>query len=299
MYLPDFQLHEPATLDEAAALLVRYGRAARVLAGGTDLLVDLKTGRVRVGHLIALRRLEALRGVRETAAGVSIGALTTITELAAAPLVLARLPALADAAAEMAGPQIRNVATVGGNIASAVPCADLPPVLIALGASVVLVSGAGRRELPLEGFFRGPRQTLSRDEEMLVEVRVPHQPPCSGAAYARLGLRAGNAIPVAAVAASLSLDRDGRVAAARIVLGAVAPVPRLVPAAAEALSGRPASEERFAAGARLAREAAEPISDVRGSAEYRRALVEVLARRALRAAYARAQENSACPSRAG
>ena len=200
MYIPDVELHEATTLEEAAALMARYAPDARLLAGGTDLLVDLKTGRVSVGHLVSINRIDGLRGVSETDGSLRIGALTTITQLDRAPIVQQRFSPLLEATRQMAAPQIRNVATVGGNIASAVPCADLPPILTAMNASVVLWSPAGERTVPLETFFVGARQTVRRDDEELTAVLVPQQPSGFGAAYARFALRDGNAIAVAAVA---------------------------------------------------------------------------------------------------
>jgi len=299
VYVTDIEVHQPMTLDEAAAELGRYAPDARLLAGGTDLLVDLKTGRVRVGHLISINRIAALRGVTEKNGGLQIGALTVISQLSGTPLVREQFAPILDATREMAAPQIRNVATVGGNIASAVPCADLPPILTALHASVRLWSPGGERDVLLEAFFVGPRQTVRRTAEVLTAVLVPRPAPQFGAAYARFALRDGNAIAVAAVAASLLLERDHTVRAARIVLGAVAPVPRLVEAAAAELRGRPADEDAFRHAAEAAREAAEPISDVRGSADFRRELVAVLTRRALAGAYRRAMESQAWSSRAG
>jgi carbon-monoxide dehydrogenase medium subunit len=316
VYVADIEVHQPTTLDEAAATLGRYGPDARLLAGGTDLLVDLKTGRVRVGHLVSINRIEALRTTRQSVDGLHIGALTTISELTAFLSAMGGEPgqslipnpqspvakpfaSLLDATREMAAPQIRNVATVGGNIASAVPCADLPPILIAMNASVRLWSQFGERDVPLHEFFAGPRCTVLQAGEVLTAVFVPRPPPRFGAAYARFALRDGNAIAVAAVAASLLLDRDDTVRDARIVLGAVAPVPRLVEAAAAELRGQPATQDAFARAAEAARDAAQPISDVRGSAAFRRELVAVLSRRALTGAYRRAMEDQAWSSRAG
>ena len=288
MYVPDIEVHQATTLEETAAALGRYAPDARLLAGGTDLLVDLKTGRVRVGHLISINRIGALRGITEEDGLLRIGALTTITQLGRSPLVRERFAPLLDATREMAAPQIRNVATVGGNIASAVPCADLPPILIAMNASVRLWSQAGERDVLLHEFFAGPRRTVLQDGELLTLVFVPRPPARFGAAYARFALRDGNAIAVAAVAASLLLARDHTVREARLVLGAVAPIPQLVAAAAVELAGRAPSEEAFDKAAETARQAADPISDVRGSADFRRELVGVLARRALKTAWQRA-----------
>lgn len=288
MYLPDIELHECTSFEEAAALMREYGPDARILAGGTDLLVDLKTGRVSYDHLISINRINVLRGVSETGDGLRIGALTTITQLSCSPIIAERFSPILDATRKMAAPQIRNVATVGGNIASAVPCADLPPILTVMNASVVLWSLAGRREVPLDSFFSGPRQTIALPEELLIAVLVPNPPKGFGAAYARFQLRDGNAIAVAAVAASLLLDGDGVVRDARIVLGAVAPIPKFIESAGALLIGKPADQQSFSKAAAIAVKEAEPISDIRGSAEYRRDIVNILTRRALISAAERA-----------
>ena len=290
MYLPDIELHETTTLEATAAALTRYAPDSRLLAGGTDLLVDLKTGRVSVAHLVSINRLDSLRGVSETGDRLRIGALTTVTQLSNSAVVRQRFAPILDATTKMAAVQIRNVATVGGNIASAVPCADLPPVLTAMNASVLLWSPDGERDVPLDAFFAGPRETVRRDDEVLTAALVPKPPPGFGAAYARFGLRDGNTIAVAAVAAGLQLASDGTVQDARIVLGAVAPVPKLVESAGALLIGQSPDEEAFRRAGDAARQAAEPISDVRGSADFRRELVGVLTRRALTTAHQRAQE---------
>jgi carbon-monoxide dehydrogenase medium subunit len=290
VYIPDVELHRAATLEEAASLMARHAPEARLLAGGTDLLVDLKTGRVSARHLVSLNRIEALRGISETDAELRIGALTTVADLVRSSVVRESCAPILDAAKQMAARQIRNMATVGGNITAAVPCADLPPILTAMNATVTLWSVQGERDLPLEGFVTGPRETVRRDDEVLTAIHVPRLPAGFGAAYARFAQRDGNAIAVAGVAASLLLDRDGVVQETRVVLNAVAPIPKLVREAGDAVTGRPPEEDGFRHAATAARDAAEPISDVRGSAEFRRDLVEVLTRRALRRALERAKE---------
>lgn len=313
MYMPDVEWHETATLDEATALLGRLGFSARVVAGGTDLLVDLKTGRAAYKHLVALPRMSELRELTSTPDGLRIGAATTITELIRSPAVRNSFAPLLDAATKMAAPPIRNAATLGGNIASAVPCADMPPVLMVMGAEVVLRSASGERRLALRDFFRGPRLTALRGGEILTGVLVPPMPPGFGVAYERFGLREGNAIAVAAVAAAVQLDHDDTMSDASMALGAVSPVPKMVEGIGDTLAGwapgatvftsassqspepsrglEARGSDFFADVARMASEAAEPISDVRGSAEFRRHLVGVLARRALAKACRRAREN--------
>jgi carbon-monoxide dehydrogenase medium subunit len=290
MHIPDLELHQATTLDEAASLMARHSPDVRLLAGGTDLLVDLKTGRVAVGHLVSLRRIDELRGISRTETGLRIGALTTITEIGQSTEIRESFVPILDAASRMAARQIRNMATVGGNVSCAVPCADLPPILTALKASIHLWSPRGERELALEEFYAGPRETIRQDDEVLTAVQVPDAPPGFGAAYARFAQRAGNAIAVAGVAASLLLDERHCVREARVILNAVAPTAKRVLQAERAIEGKSPDEDAFRLAAAAARNAAEPITDARGSAGFRRDLVEVLTRRALRGALDRATE---------
>lgn len=290
MYISTLELHEAASFEDATALLSKYSPDVRLLAGGTDVLIDLKTNGTGVGHLVTLSQIESMRGISEEVDGLRIGALTTITEIDDSPLIGVAYEVLRDAASQMATLQIRNTATIGGNIASANPCADLPPVLMVLDAAAVVVSADGQRNIPLYELITGPRETLLERNEVLAAVLVPQPPARFGAAYARFGLRNGNAIAVASVAASLTLNDDGTVHDARIALGAVAPRPMMVEGANLWLEGRELNDDATAEAARAAMEAAEPISDLRGSAEYRRELVGVLTKRALKAAEKRAKE---------
>jgi len=292
VYIPDFELHRPSTLDQAGALLRQHGLDARLLAGGTDLLVDLKTGRTVASHVISLHGIDGLGSVtRGDDGALRIGALTSINQLHDSPLLTGPLSSLRDAAGQMAAHQIRNAATVGGNIASAVPCADIPPLLITMKAEVLLWSADGERSAPLDTFFLGPRQTVMKEGEVLTAVTVPVLPEQFGAAYTRLALRNGNGIAVAAVAAGLTLNDDNTITEARLALGAVAPIPLLAEEAGTLLTGRPADEAAFAEAAAAAEKVAEPICDVRGSDEYRREVVGVLTRRALETARDRAAAN--------
>lgn len=292
MHLPDVELHRCETLDDASAVMVRHAGQARILAGGTDVLVDLKTGRVTARHLVSINRITSLRGVSLVPEGLRIGALTTIMQLHRAPLVRGEFSPILDATAELAAPPIRNLATVGGNIASGVPCADMPPILIAMHASAMIWSPNGPRRVSLDRFFIGPRQTALGGDEVLEGVIVPTPPAGAGSAYARFGLREGNAVAVASVAVGIRLDPSGVIGDARIVLGAVAPVPMRAESAERVLRGRPPDASAFADAARAAVQVASPISDVRGSADFRREIVGVLARRALGTALARAMESA-------
>ena len=292
MYVPDIELHEARSVNDAAELLTRYAPDVKLLAGGTDLLVDLKTGRIATKHLVSIRKVGEMRGVSMAGDVLRIGARTTITELSRSSIVRDRFAPLLDATRDMAAQQIRNIATVGGNLASAVSCADLPPILIVMRASVVLVSPNGQRTVPLEEFFAGVRRTVATNTEILTEILVPSPPERSGAAYARFALRDGNAIAVASVAAGIRFDEYGLIADARVVLGAVAPNPVMVDAAAETLRGSPPTDDAYERAAVAATEAARPISDIRGSAEFRCELVGVLTKRALTTARQRLEERS-------
>jgi carbon-monoxide dehydrogenase medium subunit len=238
--------------------------------------------------VISLTRIAALRGIASVDDGVRIGALSTLGEVATSGLVRERCPVVRDAAREMASPQVRNLGTVGGNIVGAVPCADLPPVLAVSYATLNLWSPSGVRNMPVEAFFVGPRETLRRDDEILTEVLVPRPPAGFGASYARFGLREANSVAVAAVAASLQLKADGTVAQARVCLSAVAGMPTLVSDAQSALAGTALDKNGLDRVAEAAIAAAQPISDLRGSAAYRRELVGTLTRRALLIAQKRA-----------
>lgn len=290
MIVPDIELHEATNLAEASSWMERYGDDARLLAGGTDLLVDLKCRRVTVSHVVSLSRILVLRGVSIDDTGMRIGALTTAHQLSVSPAVHDHFPALLDATRDLAAPQVRNMATVGGNIASAIPSADLPPILMVMNASLELWSPKQERSVAIESFFLGPRRSVRQANEILVAIRVPHCPADFGAAYARFSLRAANACAVAGVAAGLTLNRDQTIREAKVAAGAVAPTPRLLPTVAETLVGEPAGDTAFDKAAQVARDAVEPISDIRGSADYRRELVAVLTRRALTTAWRQARE---------
>lgn len=289
MHISALELHKATSFEDAAALLSRYSPDVRFLAGGTDVLIDLKNNGNSVGHLVTLDRIESMHEIAEEAEGLRIGALTTISEIDESPSISGPYEILRDAASQMATLQIRNTATIGGNIASANPCADLPPVLIVMDAIAEVISGQGPRVVALQNLITGPRETALAQDELLTTILVPRPLPRFGAAYARFGLRNGNSIAVATVAASLRLDDDEAVHDVHIALGAVAPRPIKVDAANLWLEGRKLNGDSLDEVVRAAMEAAQPISDVRGSAEYRRELVGVLTRRALMTAEERAK----------
>ncbi len=286
-----FTYHRPATLADACALGLRLGADAAFLAGGTELLPDFHRGRESATHLIALDRITELTHIRADADGLYIGALATVGAVAASPEIRAWLPALAEAARALGSPQIRSLATIGGNFCRAVPCADLPPVGIVAEARVRLAGVRGSREVTPEQFFVGPRKTVLEPGEILREIVIPLQPARSGTSYQRFALRRGSALAVASVAARVVLAGE-TIVEARIALGAVAPVPCLAPRAGALLQGHTLSAERFALAAAAAAAEARPITDIRGTEVFRRDLVEVLTRRALEEAADRARQHT-------
>ncbi len=251
------------------------------LAGGTNLVADMRSGRHRPGALMDISGLDELRGIRRENGYMVIGGGVTVASLLDEPLIGRHASVLREAAAVFAGPLVRNRATVGGNLADASPAADTAPPLLALDAEVELVSARGSRRLPLEEFVVGVRETLRRSDELLAAVRWPVPPPNSAGAFYKLGLRKADAISIVSVAVMVEGDGNGVCRQARIALGAVAPQPLRSHAAEELLRGQPLTTEGIAEAARLAAEATSPIDDIRGSATYRRRVIEVLVRRLL------------------
>ena len=283
----DLRYHRPATVADACALGLQLGADAVFLAGGTELVPDYQRGREKAVDLIALGGIAGLRAIRTEGDFLRIGSLTTVAVLARSPLAGERLPALTEAARSLGSPPIRNRATVGGNFCRAVSCADLPPAALVGDARLRIASPLGERDMPAADFFVGPRRTVLAPGELLTAVLLPAPAEHRGTAFERFALRRGLALAVASVAARLDFD-GAVVAGAAIALGAVAPTPMLVPGAASILLGKRASAALFARAADACAHAAEPISDVRGSEEFRRDIVRVLARRALARAAARA-----------
>lgn len=288
MLLPRFEYHEPPGLEEACRLMADLGEAARPLAGGTDLLVNMKKRILSPGHLVSLGRIDALHSMGPASGNYRIGACMTAAELAESGDLRGRYPALCEGASRLGSPLIRNLATIAGNLASARPAADLPPPLMAYGAEVHLRGPSGDRTLPLEDFFQGPGVTAAAADEILESIHLETPPERSGAAYLKLGVRQTLEISIVNVAAYLSLEGN-TIQSARVVLGAVAPVPIRAPFAEKVLSGESPSPELFAKAAEEAAEDAKPIDDFRASAEYRKDMVSVLTRRALESALKRAR----------
>ncbi len=283
------RLEEPADLEGAVNLLLESSGKARLIAGGTDIVVDMKNFDVIPEVLVSLANVPGLAEIGEVGDELHLGALVTPNAIARSSLIEDHLPALVDAARCMGSYQIRNLATIGGNLCSASPSADLPPVLIAAGAELVIHGQKGDRRVPVHEFFLDVRKTALGNAEILTHVVIPKQPPRTGMAYKPFKLREANALAVASCAASLTLDEAGKIERAAIVLGAVAPVPMLARKGMKILLGKDPGDELFDAAANQASDESRPISDVRGTKEHRRSLVKVLTRRALDEALDRAR----------
>ena len=267
-----------ASVEEALEAL---GSGARPVAGGTDLVVGARSGKAALpASIVAIHRVAELQGIAVTSDGLRLGALATHAELADEPEVRARYSALADACAIVGSHATRAQGTVGGNLMNASPAMETGGPLLCLGASVRLRGPSGTRWLALDDLWTGPGTTAAHADELLVTIDVPSPEPGAGSAYLRLEYRRQMEIAVVGVTAALTMA-DGSVAAARVAMTALAPTIRRVPEAEAALVGTDGGPEAVAAAAAAVASAATPISDVRGSAAYRRAMAEVIARRTI------------------
>jgi aerobic carbon-monoxide dehydrogenase medium subunit len=283
-----FELVLPGSLDDCVKALARHGSEAKLLAGGTDLLPQMKNALLKPAVVIDLSSVSRLRAIEPAnGQGLRVGAAVTARTLELDRAVRARFLSLAESGALVGSVQVRNLATLGGNLCNAAPSADMAPPLLALDAEAVITGPKGERRVPIGAFFTGVRRTVLAPDELLVELAVPAPGAYSGGNYLRHTPRRELDIAVVGVASQLTLA-NGVCTKARIALAAVAPVPLRATAAEQALEGQAVTPERIARAADLAIEAARPISDQRGSADFRRHLVRVLTRRTLTTALARA-----------
>lgn len=281
-----FAYQAPASVDEAVALLASHDGRARPLAGGTDLLVQLRRGLLDLDLLVDVKNIPELNQISfDEAAGLTFGAAVSCACLSEHPAVQRVYPGLLDAVSIIGGVAIQGRATVGGNLCNAAPSGDSIPALIVLEATCAVAGPGGMRTVPVEAFCAGPGKTVLQRGEILVSLHVPLPQPRSGAAYLRFTPRREMDIAVAGAGVWVRLGQDGRtIADARIALSAVAPTPLLVREARAVLVGQSPSEEAFARAAQVAASAAQPIADVRGTVAQRHHLVGVLVKRALRVA---------------
>ena len=278
-----FEYLEARTVRQAISMLQRYGENARIVAGSTDFLVRWRQGVWNPEHVINIQRVAGLSRITYSSRnGLRIGALVTLRTLEQHPMVRRRYPALAAAAASFAGVQVRNLATVGGNICNASPSGDTIPALLVFDAQCRIAGPDGDRWVALDQFFTGPGRTVLRSDELLAEIRVPPPAANTGSHFIKHSPRGAMDIATVGVASLVSLDgRRGPCSQARIALGAVGPTPVRAYSAEDILRGQDINQELIRSAADSARDGVKPIDDIRGSAAHRKEIVGVLTRRTL------------------
>jgi CO/xanthine dehydrogenase FAD-binding subunit len=282
----------------AVALLSEYGAAAKILAGGTDLLADLKFSGHGPEMIVDISRVDELKHIALDDDGLHIGALATHSQIMRSSVIRDLFPALVEAAHTIGAVQTRNLGTIGGNLVTCVPSMDSGPTLLALDAAVTVASAEGRRQMPLASLFVGPRKTSLKPGELLVDIVIPKVDLGKPAAFEKFGLRKGQALALVNAAAAFWVDeRKHAFKAPRIALGAVAPTVIRAPKAEAYLDGLEITAEAMVEAGRIAATEAKPISDFRASADYRRELIAVLVKRVLANAYARAKTKSEAKSK--
>jgi len=285
--MPSPAFHAPSSLADAVAMLAA-DPGARVLSGGTDLIVQLQSGRIVPSAVIDLKRIAGMIGVRSEAGGFVIGAATPCTMLKADKALAAAWPGVVEAANLIGSVQVRNRATMAGNLCNASPAADSVPALVAAGATAVIAGPGGSREIPVEAITLSPGKTSLAPGEFVAELRLPARPQGGGDAYLRSIPRTEMDIAVVGAGAALVIDASGTCTAARIALGAVAPTVLLVEAVGKALVGSKLDDGALEAMAEAVRAACRPINDKRGTAAYRTAMAGTLAKRVVAIAAKRA-----------
>jgi carbon-monoxide dehydrogenase medium subunit len=294
--LTPFRYEKPRSVEKALDLLVDKGTDARLLAGGTDLIPQIRSGKIAPALLIDLLGFTELKGIEIKENHLGIGSMTTIRELERSKVLQVHCPVLKEAAGLIGSRQIRNVATVGGNICNASPSADLLPSLLALESKVTIRNSSGTVEKRLDEFFLGPSQTILANQDILTKITVPKQPVFSGASYLKLSPRRAMDLAIVGVTVLLVLSETGTCQKAHLVLGSVAPTPIRVPAAEEilidSLSQKSPSDALLDEVGEVASQAARPIKDVRASDGYRRDMIKVLVKRGIKKALERAHDAS-------
>ncbi|MFH1329237.1 MAG: xanthine dehydrogenase family protein subunit M [Actinomycetota bacterium] len=292
--LHPFEFAEPASVVEAVAVLGAANGEARALAGGTDLMVDMKLGRMRPRLLVNLKRIPGLDRIERSEGKTRIGALVPVDAVAASAAVREGHRALWQGAGVLGSPPVRHLATIGGNLGRGSPASDLAPPLVVHGARVLVEGPEGCREIPVEELHAGPGVTRLAPGEIITAVLLPDPPIRTGTAHGKLGKRGGGwDLALVGVSVRLTLAEGGEVADARIALASVGPTVLRAREAESRLRGRIPTEEALAAAAEIAAREARPISDVRASADYRRVLARVLTLRTLTEALGRAREPGA------
>jgi aerobic carbon-monoxide dehydrogenase medium subunit len=275
-----FEYFRPKTISEAIALLQQHGDDAKILSGGQSLIPMMKLRLARPAHLIDINRISGLSHIKEESGYLKIGGLTREAELEASPVVRSKFPIIIDTAHVIADPQVRNLATVGGNLAHGDPANDHPATMLALGAQVVATGPSGERIIPIEDFFVSLFSTALKLDEILTEIRIPVPPARSGGAYVKLERKVGDFATVA-VAAQVTVDAQGNCQRAGIGLTNVGPTPLKARKAEDFLRGKKLDDSNIAQAAQLASDESDPSADLRGPVEYKKGLVKELTKRAL------------------
>jgi aerobic carbon-monoxide dehydrogenase medium subunit len=288
-----FEYRTPKNLKEVHASLKEFGTDAKLIAGGTALIIMMKQRLVQPSCLVSLRSVRGLNGIEVKDGGLRIGGLATHRAVETSSLVRRRLPLLAETYHHVATVRIRNTATVGGGLAHADPNQDPPPTLIALGATIKATSANGSRVIPLDGFFTDYYETVLNPDEIITELFIPRLPANSGTAYLKFLPRTADDYATVSAAAVLTLDKNKKtIVDARIALGSVGTTPIRATAAEAVLRGQPLKAEAFAEAGEKAKEVVDPVSDFRGSAGYKKEMAAVFVRRALEKALANIRQQS-------
>jgi len=276
-----FEYAAPTSAQEAVALLAEHGDRAKVLAGGTDLIVDLKHNPGNVSILVDVTAIPEFLGIEETEEGLRIGSMARYGEIMENPLCNELTPEIVAASHTVGAVQTRNLGTIGGNLVTCVPSADSVPALLVLDAEVTVAGAEGNRRMPLQDFFVGPRRTCLEPHELLVDIRIPKANLGKPSLFLKFGLRKGQALALVNAAAALWLDDKKKIAEPRIALGAVAPTPIRTPKAEAHLAGKKPTDKLLHEAAEIAVTECKPIDDFRASANYRRQLVRTMTFRCL------------------
>ena len=280
--IPKFNYYRVESLNEALDLISRLDDF-KVLAGGTDLIIDLKVRRYTVKNIVDISRIKELSYIADDGDKIRIGALTKLQAIAESPVVKEKAPVLAEAVREMASWQVRNIATIGGNLCNASPAADTAPPLLVFEAKLKIVGSNGERVVPINEFFLGPGKTVLQPNEILTEIQIPYQPEGTSSAFIKI---ARVAMDLAKVNVAVALRTEGSVIRwVRIALGAVAPTPIRAYKTEEFLVGKEFNEENLEKAAEIVKTEVKPITDIRSTAEYRREVSGVIVKDALLRAY--------------
>lgn len=285
-HLPEFDYFEPKTLKKAIELLAKYGKDAKVLAGGTDLLVDMKLRRMVLKKVVKLHRIPNLRFIERGRKEIRIGSLTTLREIEKSDMIMKEYPALFEAAHLTGSVQVRSMATIGGNLCTASPSADVGCCVMALDAKLEIAGLSGKRTCPVKDFFTGQKETVLKPDEILTEVQIPRLPPNTGTAFQKIG-RVGADIAKVNAAVVLTVSK-GICENVNISIGSCAPTIIRAEKAEGFLKGKKLEKDVIKEAANIAGEETKPITDIRSTEDYRRHVSKVLVRRAIQKAQERA-----------